>query len=145
MKIVITSGGFDPLHVGHIECFKKASSLGDYLIVIVNRDSFLMQKKGFVFMPENERLELVKSIRYVGHAELAVDDDLTVCRTLQMLAEKYLGYEVIFAKGGDRFADNIPEKDICDKYNIKIVDGLGEKIQSSSWLTGRIRDESFKL
>jgi D-beta-D-heptose 7-phosphate kinase/D-beta-D-heptose 1-phosphate adenosyltransferase len=130
--IVATSGGYDPLHVGHIECLEKSKSIAgnDKLIVIVNTDEFLMRKKGFAFMPLKERLIIVASIKYVDEVIVCIDDDQTVCKTLRMLKETH-NIEA-FTKGGDRSAAEIPEAAICRELNIQIIDGLGEKIQSSS-------------
>jgi len=123
---VVASGYFDPIHVGHIEYLKLAKELGGELIVIVNNDKQALQKKGFFFMNESERLEVVRNIKYVDDVFLSIDEDKSVCKSLEKLKPD------IFAKGGDRNSSNIPELDVCKKYNIKLVDGLGEKIQSSS-------------
>jgi len=129
-KIVCISGYFDPLHVGHIEYMKKAKSLGDKLVVIVNNDYQASLKKGKSFMPCLERLAVVQSIRYVDKTVLSVDRDRTVCKTLEELDP----LPNIFCNGGDQTNTSIPEKPICDRLGIKLVDGLGQKIQSSSWL-----------
>jgi cytidyltransferase-like protein len=130
MVRVVACGYFDPLHVGHIECFEKAKELGDYLIVIVNNDAQAILKKGKPFMNEVDRAKIVLSLKPVDEVIIAIDTDQSCCKTLETINPD------IFAKGGDRFAYEIPEKAICDKLNIKIVDGLGEKIRSSSELTG---------
>ncbi len=135
-KIIITSGYFDPIHVGHIECLELAKNLGDKLIVILNNDSQAVLKKGKAFMPQCERKKILESLRFVDEVFECVDEDKSVCESIRALAEMNKGHEVIFAKGGDRFADNIPEAILCRELGIKIVDGLGEKIQSSSSLTG---------
>lgn len=126
--LVVTSGYFDPLHRGHLELFSRAKSLGTKLIVIVNNDYQAKLKKGFCFMPEEERLALVGSLKMVDKAVLSIDKDKTVCKTLGLLKPH------IFAKGGDSTLDNVPEKEICEKLGIRFVLGLGDKIQSSSWL-----------
>lgn len=123
---VVASGGFDPLHIGHVEYLNRAKKLGDELIVIVNRDEFLRKKKGYIFMSELDRIELIRNLKCVDDAILCVDNDMTVCRTLEMLKPH------IFAKGGDRTVSNIPEREVCEKRGIIIIDGLGEKIRSSS-------------
>lgn len=131
--IVATSGGFDPLHIGHIECLEKAKKLaGDNgkLIVIVNDDDFLIRKKGYAFMPLKERMAIVSVIKYVDEVVVCIDQDQTVCKTLRLLKETH-NIET-FAKGGDRSATEIPEAVVCAELNIKIIDGLGDKIQSSS-------------
>ena len=132
MKIV-ASGYFDPIHIGHIEYLKLAKQLGGTLIVIVNNDKQAKMKKGFSFMDEKERLEIVKNIKHVDDVFLSIDEDSTVCKSLEKLKPD------IFAKGGDRNSSNIPELEICNKYNIKIVDGLGNKIQSSSDLISGVK------
>ncbi len=135
MKIVVTSGGFDPVHVGHIRCFKEAKKHGDRLVVILNTDEFLLRKKGFVFMPFHERKELLESFGCVDEVIPCIDEDQTVCKTLEMLKPH------VFVKGGDRTIGNIPEREICERHNIAMVfDVGGGKVQSSSWLTGRLKD-----
>lgn len=129
--IVCASGYFNPIHYGHIEYLEKSKQLGDKLIVIVNSDKQSHLKKGTSFMPENERLKIVRSLRCVDAAILSVDEDRTVCKTLSHL------HPDIFTNGGDQNNDTIPEKDICEKMGTKLVDNLGEKIQSSSWLLAK--------
>ena len=136
MKIVINSGYFDPLHVGHIECMELSKKLGDKLVIILNNDHQCILKKGKPFMPQDEREKIMESLRFVDEVFISIDKDKTQCETLKFLAEKYKGHEIIFAKGGDRFSDEIPETEVCNEYGIKLIDGLGEKIQSSSDLTG---------
>jgi len=133
---VATSGYFDPLHVGHLECIKRSKYLGDKLIVIVNNDYQLSLKKGKPFMPEKERLEIIGSLNYVDEAFLSIDEDRTVIKSLSYIRPN------IFTKGGDRFSEEIPEAEVCKRLGIKIIDGLGEKIQSSSFLLENLN--SFK-
>jgi cytidyltransferase-like protein len=137
-RIVFTSGYYLWLHKGHIECFHKARKLGDELIVILNNDKQQMLKYGRIIVPEMERMNVINALSDVGYCYLSIDDDRTVCKSLEYFVNAYmrnnLNGEMIFAKGGDRFEGEIPEKEICDKLGIKIVDGLGEKIQSSSAL-----------
>ena len=130
MKKVAVSGYFDPLHVGHLEYLKLAKSLGDYLIVIVNSNSQCKIKKGKPFMDENDRLEIVRNLKMVDEVFLSIDQDKTVCMSLEKIRPD------IFANGGDRSTDEVPEIVICNKHKIKMIDGLGEKIRSSSDLTG---------
>ena len=130
MKVVATSGYFDPLHVGHLECLELASQLGDKLIVIVNSDLQAKQKKGKSFIMEEDRLKIVAALRCVDEVFLSIDKDSTQCESLKHLKPD------IFAKGGDRTSDEIPELSICRELGIRIVDGLGKKIRSSSSLTG---------
>lgn len=126
VKVVAASGGFDCLHAGHVEYLQMAKTLGDQLIVIVNTDEFLIKKKGYVFMPLKERLAIISALRCVDDVVASVDKDQTVCETLRLIKPD------IFAKGGDRSATEIPEAAVCAELNIKIIDGLGDKIQSSS-------------
>lgn len=114
------------LHIGHIECLELAKKLGDKLIVIVNNDRQAVLKKGKEFMPFKERIEIIKAIKWVDEVFPSIDEDRTVCKSLEALKPD------IFAKGGDRNAGEIPEGEICRRFGIKIIDGLGEKIQSSS-------------
>ena len=129
-KIVAISGYFDPIHVGHLEYIKIARSLGNFLVVILNNDHQCSLKKGKSFMSEGDRVKIMKSIRGVDEVVLSVDQDRTVCRTLEIINPD------IFANGGDRHNEEIPEAAVCRKYNIDLVDGLGNKTRSSSDLTG---------
>lgn len=132
-KVVAVSGGFDPVHIGHIRQFKEAKMLGDKLLVILNSDDFLIRKKGFVFMSFEERREILGSIQYIDEVIPCIDEDQSVCKTLEMLKPD------VFAKGGDRTFENIPEVEICMKHKIEMVFGVGgEKIQSSSELVKKI-------
>jgi D-beta-D-heptose 7-phosphate kinase/D-beta-D-heptose 1-phosphate adenosyltransferase len=136
MKIIIASGYFDPIHVGHIEYLKLAKELGDKLIVILNSDYQCKLKKGKSFMPQSERKIILKSLKFVDEVFDSIDKDKSVCNSIRAIAEKFHGEEIIFAKGGDRFSYEIPEAKICREKGIKIMDNLGKKIQSSSKLTG---------
>jgi cytidyltransferase-like protein len=136
MKIIIVSGYFDPLHIGHIEYFNLAKQLGDKLVVILNNDIQCMLKKGKSFMPQEERKIIIEALKSVDEVFESIDEDKSVCESIKAIAGKYKEHEVIFAKGGDRFSYEIPEAKICEEAGIIIVDRLGEKIQSSSNLTG---------
>ena len=127
---VAVSGYFDPIHIGHIEYLKLARRLGDYLIVIVNNNHQCVLKKGKPFMDEEDRMKIVENMKMVDEVFLSIDSDKTVCRSLEKIKPN------IFANGGDRSTDEIPESIICNKYKIEMVDGLGNKIRSSSDLTG---------
>jgi D-beta-D-heptose 7-phosphate kinase/D-beta-D-heptose 1-phosphate adenosyltransferase len=129
--IVCASGYFNCLHYGHIEYLQRSKDLGSKLIVIVNNDKQSLLKKGTSFMPEEERLKIVRSLKCVDAAILSMDTDRTVCKTLRLL------HPHIFTNGGDQTNDKIPEKVICDEIGIKLADGLGDKIQSSSWLLAK--------
>jgi cytidyltransferase-like protein len=126
--IICASGYFSPLHYGHIEYLQKSKNLGTKLIVIVNNDKQSFLKKGTSFMPEDERLKIVRSLECVDTAILSIDNDRTVCKTLKQI------YPDIFTNGGDQFNNIIPEKKVCEEMGTKLVDNLGNKIQSSSWL-----------
>lgn len=128
--LVAISGYFDPLHAGHIEYIKLAKKLGDKLIVILNNDKQAILKKGKNFMPESERKEIMENIKGVDEVFMSIDNDSSVCKSLKAIKPD------IFAKGGDRYSYEIPESEICKEFGIKIIDGLGNKIQSSSKLTG---------
>tara|TARA_Y100001963_G_scaffold140919_1_gene208535 strand:- start:391 stop:843 length:453 start_codon:yes stop_codon:yes gene_type:complete len=130
--VVVLSGYFDPLHVGHLEMLKLANRLGHELIVIVNNDKQTKLKKGKPFMSEKDRLKIIKSIRYVDGAFISVDEDKTVCGSLIKIRRNYKNHRIIFANGGDRHSGEIPEAKVCRKYDIEMLDGLGEKIRSSS-------------
>ena len=130
MKIVATSGYFDPLHIGHLECLELAKKLGDKLIVIVNSDLQAKLKKGKSFMNENDRMKIISALNCVDEVFLSIDKDKTQCKSLEYLKPH------IFAKGGDRMLNEIPESKICHQLGIQIVDGLGDKIRSSSEITG---------
>ena len=136
-KVVITSGYFNPLHIGHINLIREAKNLGDFLVVIVNNDAQVKTKDSLTFMPEQERIEIIKALRYADDVILSIDKDSTVAESLRMVAEKYPETELFFAKGGDRNSDNIPEneKRVCEEFEITVINGVGgDKIQSSSWL-----------
>jgi len=126
IKTVVVSGYFDPLHVGHIELLEKAKALGDWLIVIVNNDKQAELKKGKSFMSEEDRVKIISSLKAVDQAFLAIDKDGSVCESLRQLNPD------VFANGGDRLNDEIPEAKICEELDIEIIDGLGQKIRSSS-------------
>ena len=129
---VVVSGYFDPIHVGHLEMMKLAKQLGDELIVIVNNDKQAKLKKKKSFMSEDDRLKIVKAIRYTDAAFISVDEDKTVCGSLEKVRRNYKDYNIIFANGGDRHSGEIPESKVCKKCDIQMIDGLGDKIRSSS-------------
>ena len=140
MITVATSGYFDILHEGHIELFEQAKALGDRLIVILNTDKQSILKKGFVFMTQESRKKIIESIKWVDEVVYSIDEDTTQCKTLEMLKPN------IFAKGGDRTKEEIPEAEICKQLGIKIVDGLGGKVQASSDLLEKFyKNYHFKL
>jgi cytidyltransferase-like protein len=136
-KAVVVSGYFNPLHLGHLELFEKAKEAGDMLIVIVNSDLQRKIKGSKEFQSEEERLAIVRALRDVDMAYLSIDQDGTQIKTLEMLFTRYSiegGLKLAFANGGDQNNDTIPERSICEGLGIELIDGLGGKIQSSSWL-----------
>ena len=138
-KIVITSGYFNPLHIGHINLIREAKNLGDFLVVIVNNDVQVKIKGATPFMPEQERIEVIRALRYADNVILSIDKDKSVVESLKLIAGMYPDKKVIFAKGGDRNIDNIPERKVCQELGIDIVSGVGgDKVQSSSSLINNI-------
>ena len=134
-KAIIVSGYFNPFHKGHLELFEKAKGAGDELWVIVNSDLQRELKGSKEFMDENERLLIVSAIGIVDKALISIDKDKTQCVTLADIANKYSpDYELYFANGGDQNNDSISEVLVCKEKGIGLIDGLGDKIQSSSWL-----------
>ena len=136
MKIIVASGYFDPIHIGHIEYLKLAKELGEKLIVIINTDEQTILKKGFAFMPHEERAKIVAELACVDDIFISIDKDKTVCKSLAHLKPH------IFAKGGDRTSDEIPEAITCKQHSIKIIDRLGDKIQSSSDLVKKHKENT---
>ena len=137
-KVVIVSGYFDPLHIGHLEYFKMAKELGDTLVVIVNNEKQCRLKKGDEFMPEKDRMEIVYHLDMVDEVLLSSDEDSSVCKSIEMIAQFKPYAEITFCNGGDRNTGEVPESQTCFKLGIKMVDGLGEKIRSSSEMTGLV-------
>jgi len=135
--VVAVSGGFDPIHPGHIRMFKEAKALGDKLVVILNNDNWLRKKKKFNFMSEQERKEVVEGIRWVDEVVISRHpenpEDMSVCAELIRLKPD------IFANGGDRVKSNVPEVAVCASIGCKMVFNVGEggKIQSSSSLVDK--------
>ena len=142
MKLSIVSGGFDPVHVGHLELFERAASMADDLFVIVNSDEFLKRKKDKPFMPFSERMRIVEALKPVHMVVGSIDTDDTVCKTLEWITGIYKQEydEIMFCNGGDRTSgENTPEHKVCEEIGVKTVYGLGDKIQSSSWLLKSLR------
>ncbi len=132
--IVAVSGGFDPVHIGHVRMMREAKKLGDKLIVILNNDNWLKKKKGHAFMSQQERKEILQAIRWVDGVVLTGhkpdSKDMSVCAELKKIKPD------IFANGGDRKFGNIPEVPVCKAIGCKMVFNVGHggKVQSSSWL-----------
>ena len=134
-KVIIVSGYFNPIHKGHIEYFKLAKSLGDHLFVIVNNDEQREKKGSKEFMLEDERMLIVEELEVVDKVYLSIDKDRTVSNTIKKIFEENnLKYTFCFANGGDQVKGAIPEDKICSELGIELTDGLGGKIQSSSWI-----------
>jgi len=130
MKIVIVSGYFNPLHGGHLDMIEAARKMGDKLVVIVNNDKQQLLKKGKIILDEENRTRLMRALRDVDEVVLSIDEEPPVIKTLEMIAQKYPNDELIFANGGDRDSEKvIPETDICNKYGIKTVFGVGTEIR----------------
>ena len=134
-KGIIVSGYFNPIHKGHIEYFNQAKALADELFVIVNNDSQRILKGSTEFQKEQERIFIVSNIKSVDHCILSIDQDRTVIKTIEKISQDFgQEYDLNFANGGDQNNNTIPERSICDQMGISLIDGLGDKIQSSSWL-----------
>ena len=133
MKIVLVTGGFDPLHSGHIMYFEAAKQLGDKLIVGLNSDAWLERKKGRAFMPSPERSTIIQNLKMVDGVILFNDDDDTAVEAIKNVQQLYPDDEIIFANGGDRQATNIPELDVADVL-FKFGVGGDDKKNSSSWI-----------
>jgi len=131
----------NPIHPGHIECLQLSKQLADVLWVIVNNDRQAELKRGVKsFQDEAYRQVVVDAIRYVDYTILSIDQDATVCKSIELVT-KFINTidrepDIIFTKGGDRFASEIPEKEVCDRLGIRIMDGLGEKTHNSSEMVG---------
>ena len=138
-RVVVVSGGFDPVHIGHVRMFQRAKELGSELVVILNNDNWLKKKKGYAFMPEAERKEVIESLAGVDRVVLSLHGkdpvDMSVCRELREIQPD------IFANGGDRKLDNIPEVAVCKEIGCEMIFNIGDggKVQSSSWLVDKHR------
>ena len=134
-KAIIVSGYFNPIHKGHLEYINNAKALADQLFVIVNSDYQRELKGSKEFQDEEERMIIVSNIKAVDQAVLSIDKDRTVCETLRKVAEEFgEEFDLVFANGGDQDNESIPEGPVCEEVGIVLIDGLGNKIQSSSWL-----------
>ena len=137
-KAIIVSGYFNPIHKGHLEYFNNAKALAEALFVIVNNDHQRALKGSKAFQEEAERLIIVSNIKAVDHALLSIDQDRTVCASIRKIVEDYGDrYDLAFANGGDQDNNSIPEAPICESLGVALIDGLGDKIQSSSWLLNK--------
>lgn len=134
-RIVVVSGYFDPLHIGHIEYMKRAKALGTKLVVIVNNDQQSLLKKKMFIMKAADRVKIIRELGFVDMALESIDSDRTVCKTLSML------HPHVFANGGDQFNGSIPEAEICQQLGIELVDGLGAKVESSRWILSTLQEK----
>jgi len=135
-KTIMVSGGFDPPHIGHIRMFKEAAKWGD-VVVAINSDDWLMRKKGYVFMPWEERAEIICEFASVDVIVSFDDSDDTACAAINKFRPN------AFANGGDRKKENTPEMDLCDELGIQMLWGIGgkDKPQSSSWLVNKFLEK----
>ena len=133
--MIAVSGGFDPVHIGHIRMIRDAARYGD-VMVIINSDDWLMRKKGYVFMPYEERVEIIGNIKGVSLVTSVDDSDETVCEALRRHKPD------AFANGGDRKTENTPEMDVCEELGIQMMWAIGgnNKPQSSSWLVNKLKE-----
>jgi len=144
-RIIAVSGGFDPIHIGHVRMFQEAKKMGDKLIVILNNDHWLLKKKGYVFMPQEERREIIKAIAGVDEVVLTshgpATEDMSICNELKKIRPH------IFANGGDRTKKNIPEIPVCKAIGCKMIFSIGHggKVQSSSWLVKKINQNKMRI
>ena len=142
--VVAVSGGFDPIHIGHIRYLQEAKALGNFLVVILNNDHWLKKKKGYLLMPQKERKEILEAIRAVDRVVISAHPknpkDMSVGRELRKIRPH------IFANGGDRTHANIPEVALCKKINCEMAFnvGRGGKVQSSSWILKNFADKLLK-
>ena len=141
-KAIIVSGYFNPLHKGHLDLFESAKERGDILIVIVNNDKQRELKGSKFFQDEDERIRIIRALHMVDMAWVSVDEDSTQIETLKLMFRKFGdAMQLSFANGGDQNNDTIPERSICEGLGIELIDGLGEKIQSSSWLLENVKNK----
>jgi cytidyltransferase-like protein len=132
--LVIASGYFNPLHKGHIEYLKRSKELGDALIVIINNDMQVGLKGSKVFQDESERRDIIDELKCVNYSLISIDEDRSVKRSIEFIHKFIRADKYLFTNGGDQFGNTILEKDLCNQLGIELIDGLGEKIQSSSIL-----------
>ena len=137
-KAIIVSGYFNPIHKGHIEFLNLSKLQGDALVVIVNNDIQRELKGSKKFMLEEERVLILSNIKSVDMVYLSIDKDRTVNKTIEKIhSQLHNDFDLIFSNGGDQTNKSIPEKEICEKLNIKLLDKMGNKVQSSSWLLNK--------
>jgi cytidyltransferase-like protein len=138
--LVIVSGYFNPIHEGHLEYLNRSKALGDFLYVIINNDLQRELKGSKPFLTENQRRTILKNIKAVDDVIIAIDENKFVDKTIEFIykEEAYKYDRILFTNGGDQTAETIGEKAVCERLGIEMVFGLGDKIQSSSWLLNKI-------
>lgn len=142
--VVAVSGGFDPVHIGHVRMFNEAKKLGHRLVVILNNDNWLKAKKGYAFMSQHERKEIIEAFESVDEVVITSHPedpaDMSVCDELINIKPH------IFANGGDRTNKNVPEIPVCEEIGCQMIYNIGEggKVQSSSWLVGKVKENGKK-
>ncbi len=130
MKTVIVSGFFNPLHGGHLDMIEAARKMGDRLVVVVNNDDQQLIKKGKIILDQDNRTRLMRALRDVDEVFLSIDTEPPVINTLELLAKQYHGEQLVFANGGDRDSVTaIPETEVCEKYGIELVFGVGTGVR----------------
>ena len=150
-RVVLVSGGFDPVHKGHLEMIEKASEIGEEVWVILNNDSWLREKKGQSFMNEDEREYIMSRVKGVTRTFICnprTPSDKTVCDGIYSAVMTYRReYEgklsMAFGNGGDRGQGNVPEEDYCNSMDVDMVWNLGKKVQSSSWLLEKFNNKAI--
>ena len=142
-KVMLVSGGFDPVHKGHLRMFREASWLGHQVIIGLNSDDWLTRKKGKPFMNFGERKEILEAFRYINQVIPFDDDDGTACDLIEKVNDMYdTDHKIYFANGGDRGKENVPEVEVCKDLGVVMLWGVGGgKIQSSSWLINNSEEE----
>jgi len=136
--LVIASGYFNPIHRGHIEYLKRSKELGDSLMVIINNDMQVGLKGSKPFQDELERKDIIDALKYVDYSLVSIDEDRSVNRSIEFIHTFIKADRYLFTNGGDQFGNTILEKELCNKLGIELIDGLGEKIQSSSKLKNQL-------
>jgi len=142
--LVIASGYFNPLHIGHLDYLREAKKLGNRLLVIINNDEQVKAKGNISFMNQKDRMKIIMSLQFVDTVMVSADKDKTVCETLRLIPLYHKADRMIFANGGDRREEDVPEKEICDKLGIEMVYGVGgEKKESSSSLIKNVQEKDY--
>jgi len=149
-KVVVVSGYFNPIHEGHIEYIRIAKEFAGengLVYAIINSDKQARLNKNFSFVPERDRLAVVAGLKHVDRAIISIDEDHTVCKTLEMMCEdSFANTPTHFVNGGDVTAQlSCPEQNVCEKYGIQLVFGLGDTIQSSSWILDKSVKEAYEV